>query len=121
MPLFSKIWTLLLAIANLIAPLFFLEHLEAEIVLGVFFVNIIALASLTTLCGYTRLVSLGHILWLPLVYFFWTQLGDIPLATPFGIWIRTVMILNSITLIIDAYDVYRYIRGDREEKVMPNC
>ena len=31
------------------------------------------------------------------------------------LWIRTLMVLNSISLIIDAVDVIRYIRGDREE------
>jgi ABC-type branched-subunit amino acid transport system permease subunit len=116
MSLPRKAWTLLLAAANLVAPFFFFGHLEAEIVLAVFFVNIIALASLTALCGYTRLVSLGHALWIPLVYFFWTQLADIPPNTFFGIWIRVVMVLNTLTLLMDAVDVYLYVRGDREVK-----
>lgn len=114
MSLTKKIWTLVLAILNVGMPFLFLQHLESEIILGVFFVNVVALTSLTALLGYTRLVSLGHALWIPLIYFLWTQRDLIPANEPFGMWIRVLMSVNGITLMMDAVDVIRYVRGDRQ-------
>ncbi len=44
-------------------------------------------------------------------------MGDIPDNDAFGIWIRVLIVLNSVSLVIDAVDVIRYIAGDREETV----
>lgn len=108
-----KIWTLVLAVVNVIVPLFFIFHVEAQLALGVFAANIVALTSLTALLGYTRLVSLGHALWLPLIYFFWLQLPEYPIDTAFGIWLRAIIFFNAIALLLDAIDVIRYLRGER--------
>lgn len=113
MPLASKIWAVILTVTNLVAPLFFIQQQDAQVVLGVFVANLIALTALTSLLGYTRLVSLGHVIWLPMVYFFYLQLGEIPANTAFGIWIRALIVINSAALIHDAYDIWRYVRGDR--------
>jgi hypothetical protein len=35
----------------------------------------------------------------------------------FGIWVRALMMLNAVSLVIDAADVIRYVAGDRAETV----
>ena len=35
----------------------------------------------------------------------------------FGIWLYSIVILNSPSLIIDGIDIIRYISGDRTETV----
>ncbi|MFQ5757910.1 MAG: hypothetical protein ACE5H7_17695, partial [Acidiferrobacterales bacterium] len=61
--------------------------------------------------------GLGHILWIPLLYFLWMRLEQNPADDFFGLWIRVVMVLNALSLVIDVVDVVRYIAGDRAETV----
>ena len=61
--------------------------------------------------------AIGHILWVPMLAFLVVRLGDIPDNDVFGIWLRAVIVLNGISLVVDAIDVIRYIGGDREETV----
>ena len=117
LPIRWQNWLLLLVTANLIVPLFYLHRLEAQVVIGTLMASMAFMTILTDLTGFTRLLGLGHIFWLPLLYFLWSRLGHIPTSDFFGIWIRAVIILNSISLIIDVSDVMRYIAGDRIETV----
>jgi hypothetical protein len=62
-------------------------------------------------------LGLGHIFWVPLLYFLWMRLDQNPADDFFGIWMRVLMLLNAMSLIIDAVDVGRYIAGDRKDTV----
>jgi hypothetical protein len=104
MPVPWRTWVMLLVLANLVVPLFYLSRLEAQVVLGVAFISLILMTVITAYVGYTRLLGLGHVLWIPLVYFLWTRLGSIPADYFFGIWIRVLMTLNAISLVIDAIE-----------------
>ncbi len=117
MPPHWRLWLALLITANLIVPLFFIGRLEAQVVIGALLGSMILMTILTGLTGFTRLVGLGHIFWIPLLYLLWTPIDQIPADSTFGIWIRVLMTLNAVSLLIDAVDVTRYIAGDREETV----
>lgn len=117
MPIHWQLWLMLLVTANMIIPLFFLNRLEGQVVVGTMVASVILMTVLTGLSGFGRLLGLGHILWIPLLYFLWTRLGQIPADDFFGIWIRVLMALNAASLVIDATDVIRYLAGDREETV----
>lgn len=117
MPIHWQFWLMLLIIANVVVPLFFLNYLESQVVLAAILASMILMIFLTGLSGFTRLLGLGHVLWIPLLYFLWTRLGQIPVNDFFGIWIRVLMALNATSLVIDAVDVVRYLAGDREETV----
>ena len=119
MPLPWKMWLSLLIAANVFVPLFYFQQLEAQIVLGTMAANMALMTFLTGHFGFTRILGLGHILWVPMLAFLVVRLGDIPDNDAFGIWIRAVIVLNGISLAIDAIDFIRYIAGDREETV-PN-
>ena len=98
-------------------PLFLVGHLEAQVVLGIMVANLILMTLLTHLTGFSRLLGLGHLPWLLLLYFLWTRLDQIPADKFFGIWIRVLMVLNVLSLAIDSVDVAHYVAGDREETV----
>ena len=117
MPLHWQLWLMLLVTANAVAPFFFLQHVEARVVLVMFLASIALMTFLTARFGFTRIVGLGHILWVPMLAFLFTRLGDIPASDAFGIWIRILFVLNGISLVIDTADAIRYISGDREETV----
>ena len=117
MPIHWRLWLALLVIVNFVIPLFFLNRLEAQVVAGTLIASVILMTGLTALSGFTRLLGLGHIFWIPLLYFLWMRLEQNPVDDLFGLWLRVVMILNAASLIIDVIDVGRYIAGDRSETV----
>ncbi len=117
MPLPWRLWLLLLLTLNLIAPLVFIERLEAQVTLAALLVSMALMTGLTGLSGFSRLVGLGHIVWVPLLFFLWTRLGAIPAADAFGLWVRAVIAINATSLVIDAVDVIRYAAGERAETV----
>ena len=117
MSLGVQIWLIVLVTANMVVPLFFIDRFEAQLVLGTMLASVMLMTILTGWTGFTHLVGLGHILWVPLLYFLWTRLGQIPADDVFGIWIRTLLTLNAISLVLDTIGVIRYIVGDREEIV----
>ncbi len=120
MPLRWQPWLMLLVTVNFLTPLFFITRLEAQIVLLTFVAGTMLMTFITSISGFTRLLGLGHILWIPLLYFLWSRLSENPANEFFGIWIRVLMILNALSLIIDVIDVVRYISGEREETVQIN-
>ncbi len=117
MPVQWQLWLLLLVAVNLVVPIFFINRLDAQVVLVAFVASVILMTVLTALSGFSRLLGLGHIFWIPLLYFLWTRLDQISADEFFGIWIRVLMTLNAVSLIIDAVDVGRYIAGERAETV----
>ncbi len=116
-PIHWRLWLALLVIVNFVIPLFFLNRLEAQVVAGTLIASVILMTGLTALSGFTRLLGLGHIFWIPLLYFLWMRLEQNPADDFFGLWLRVLMILNAASLIIDVVDVGRYIAGDRSETV----
>ena len=117
MPILWQLWLMLLVVVNLVVPLFFLDRLEAQVVVVALLASATLMTILTGVFGFTRLLGLGHIFWFPLLYFLWLRLVQIPADDFFGIWVRALMALNAASLVIDIIDVSRYIAGDREETV----
>ena len=71
---------------------------------------------LTGLTGFTRLLGIGHVFWIPMIIWLWIRLDQIPSDDAFGVWIRVLIALNTVCLLIDAVDLVRYLAGEREEK-----
>ena len=117
MPIHWQLWLALLVISNGVIPLFFLNRLEAQVVVLALVAGMILMTVLTGLSGFTRLLGFGHVFWIPLLYFLWLRLEQNPADDFFGIWMRVLMILNATSLVIDIVDVGRYIAGDRSETV----
>ena len=115
MPIYWRPWLMLLVAANMVVPLFFINRLEAQFVLGAFAASAIVMTILTGLSGFTRLLGIGHFFWFPLLLFLWLRLSQIPADDFFGIWIRSLMAINAASLVIDVTGVVRYLRGDRED------
>lgn len=117
MPIHWRLWLSALVALNLVAPLFFLGHLEAKIVVVTLMASMTLMTALTARFGFTRILGAGHVLWIPMLYFLWTRLGAIPTGDVFGVWIRALIALNVISLAFDGVDVIRYVAGDRAETV----
>ncbi len=110
-------WLLALVTVNLVVPLFFLERLEARVAVGTLLASMMLMTGLTSFAGFTRILGLGHILWVPMLAWLWTRLDESPADNIFGVWVRALIVLNTISLVIDGVDVGRYVAGDRDEMV----
>lgn len=107
------VWVGMLLTANMVAPFFFIKTLEAQAVLASVMVGAMIQMVIFGNKGFVRLLGVGHVVWIPLVLWLATRWDAGMLETPFEIWVCAVMVLNSLSLIIDAVDVARYIRGER--------
>lgn len=112
-----KPWLIALLVANMIVPLFWLNRMEAQVVFGVALLNYLTFIVLTGISGFSRLLGLAHIYWIPLIYFLWTRLELFPADTTYGVWIRCVIVLDAGSVLLDCGNVIRYIRGDRREMI----
>ena len=117
MPTPWRLWLLVLVAFNALAPMFFLPRVEAAATLGALVTSMALMTLLTYWTGFSRLLGLGHIVWIPLLLFLWTRLGAAPATDLFGLWIRAVIALDAISLVIDAIDVFRWLTGERGETI----
>ena len=116
-PLPVKLWMVLLLAVNLLVPLVYLARPEGQVVLAAMMASAALMVMITARVGFTRLVGLGHIVWVPLLWYLWGSLVEHPASTAFGLWLRAVIVLNAISLVIDVIDVTRYMKGDRDRLV----
>ncbi len=101
----------------MIGPLFFIDHLEGQVVLGVFVITAGLMMFLYASRGFTRILGAGHVLWLGLLPWLWSRHDLIQPDEWLSHWIITVIVINGLSLIIDVIDVVRYVRGDRQPTV----
>lgn len=114
------VWVAILMAANMIAPFFFLDTLEAKVVLAAILMGAVLQTAIFSAEGFVRLLGLGHIAWVPMVIWLWTRLDTAPGGSSFRYWILAVIVLNTTSLIIDAADVTRYLRGEKKAHVRPD-
>ncbi len=114
MPMPWLVWLGLLLAVNVAGPIYFFEALEAKVVLAAFLASATFMTAIFATKGFVRLLGIGHIFWAPMVPWLWTRLDQVGPGDTLGYWIIAVMIMNSISLIIDAVDVLRYLKGERQ-------
>ena len=112
-----QFWTVLLITANLVLPFFFLGTPEATVVLAGVGVSMVIMLALFAKLGYVKLLGLGHIPWLFTVPWLWSRLSQTIESGPFYYWLLAVVVLDSISLAIDAVDVVRYWKGERQPTI----
>ena len=111
------LWILILVCVNAIIPSIFLPDFVATITIIIFFVGATAMIILTHYYGFTRILGLVHILWIPLLAFLLTKIDLANLSSPYHQWLAGLIACNAVSLVIDIIDVYRYVKGDRNELV----
>ena len=113
MPIHWQVWLGTLVTANIVIPLFFIDTLEAQIVLATAIVGLVTMSVIFSEMGFVRLMGIGHIGWIPLVCLLWLSLDFAPADSAFGYWLMAVIVLDSLSLLIDTIDVLRYVKGER--------
>jgi len=118
MPMPWLVWLGLLLAVNVVGPIYFFEALEAKVVLVAFLASLGLMTAIFAAKGFVRLLGIGHILWVPMVPWLWIRLDQVGPGEPIGYWITAVIILDSVSLIIDGIDVLRYLKGERQPYII---
>jgi len=113
MPIHWQAWLGVLVSANIVAPLFFIHTLEAQVVLVTGIGGLVIMSAIFSMKGFVRLMGIGHIGWLPMVFWLGTKLEHAPADSAFGYWLIAVIVLDSLSVLIDTSDVLRYVKGER--------
>ncbi len=112
------LWVGLMAALNVIGAIYFFAALEAKVVLAAVIAGMIVQIAIFSAKGFVRLLGVGHVFWLAMVPWLATRLESIGLDGALGYWLAAVIVVDGVSLVIDAGDVLRYIRGDREPHVI---
>ena len=111
------VWIMLLMMVNMVIPLFYLGTLEGKVVLGGFVLGALFQGGIFSAKGFVRLLGIGHLPWVPMVIWLWTRLDLAPASSLFSYWLLATIVAVSLSLLIDAVDVIRYLRGERDPYV----
>ena len=107
-----RVWCVWLVGVNL-ACLYFITHIEAQIVLAATAIAVVAQTLIYQRIGFTRILGSTHALWIPM--FIWmatridTIMGDPALAN----WLVLLFATNMVSLVVDTIDAVRFLRGER--------
>lgn len=113
MPIHWQVWLGALVAANIVVPVYFIHTLEAQVILPTAIVGLVIMSIIFSEKGFVRLMGIGHIGWFPMVFWLWTRLDHAPADSTLSCWIMTVIVLNSLSLLIDTVDVLRYVHSER--------
>ena len=103
----------LLVAVNVAGGLFFITTPEGQAVLIAGFVSMLMQVAIFANLGYVKLLGLGHLPWVPLLIWLVWRLQDGWPDSFFEGWLWVLIALNGISLVIDTFDVARYLLGER--------
>ena len=107
-------WVMLLFGINFVPGLFYWSTPEGKVVLAALMLGGIIQTAIFETRGFVRLLGIGHLAWVPMVLWLWPRMEAAPAGSFFRYWLLAVILINSLSLIIDTVDVIRYLRGERE-------
>ena len=110
-------WVMLLMTVNVVIPLYYLTTIEVQVVLGAALIGAIIQTAIFSAKGFVRLLGIGHILWVPMVFWLSSRLDLAAPGSFFHSWLIAVIVIDTISLVIDATDVIRYWNGDRDPQI----
>lgn len=113
LPISIRIWLGLLMFLNMLVPLFYITTLEGMVSLAAAMAGAVTMTIINERLGFVRLMGIGHVYWVPQVIFFGFRLDLAPTGSLFLYWMWSIIVLNSVSILIDGIDIIKYIRGER--------
>ena len=111
-PLLPRLWAAWLILINT-AGLSFLDTPHGVMVVVCALTGVAVMLVLHVRLGFVRLLGAGHVFWIPMLIWFAFNLPGREDGQAFYTWVHVLFVSNSISLVIDAIDVLRYLRGAR--------
>jgi hypothetical protein len=107
-----RLWCVWLVGVNL-ACLCFITHVEAQVVLAVTPVAVVAQTLIYQGIGFTRILGTTHILWVPMFAWMATRIDTIAADPTLAEWLVLLLATNTVSLVVDIIDAVRFLRGER--------
>lgn len=108
-----RIWAIALIAVNG-AAIFFADTAYGQIAIIAAVSAAIAMMVIYGNLGFVRLLGIGHIFWVPMLCYFVIDMPTLEASPQLFAWLATLVALNSLSLIIDAVDLFRYWNGERQ-------
>jgi hypothetical protein len=108
-----NLWGGLLNIPQLIGGLLFITTAVGQLVLATLILTLVVAGQIHRKSPFSRLIGLCHIPWLALLPWLVYRLQTVEHPVHLQIWGYYVAATISISLMFDAFDVYRYAKGQR--------
>ena len=106
-----SIWVGVLILANMASLMFWAAPL-AKIIFITFIISAASMMALYSVFGFAKILGAAHVFWLYLVPFILLQLEY---AGGVFFWYLVVLsLLLTVSLVLDAIDIWKYFRGMRE-------
>ena len=107
-----RIWNVWLVAVNLTC-FYFIGHIEAQVVLGTTLLAVVGQAIIYGRIGFTRILGIGHMLWIPMFVWMATRIESIAAYPELQSWLVVLAVTNAVSFIIDVTDVTRFAKGER--------
>jgi hypothetical protein len=107
-----RLWCVWLVGMNL-ACLFFIAHREAQVVLAVTLLAVVSQTVIYRRIGFTRILGITHLLWLPMFAWLATRLDALANEPALANWLVLLLATNMASLVVDTIDAVRFLRGER--------
>jgi hypothetical protein len=115
-PMPVRLWVGALMVVNGVFPAVFFGTIEGKLTLAAMILGALLQTVIFSKLGFVRFLGLGHVAWLALVPWIAIRIPDAA-PGPFRNWMIALVVMNIGSLIIDASDVIRYVRGERDPQV----
>jgi hypothetical protein len=107
-----RLWCVWLVGVNA-ACLLFITHIEAQVVLAVTAIAVSGQTLIYQRIGFTRILGVTHILWVPMFAWMATRLDTIINEPRLANWLVLLFVTNLVSLVVDTIDAIRFLRGER--------
>lgn len=116
MPIGWQVFVMCQSIVNVFVPIYFRDTVQGQATLVAFAISMILGYIITAKTGFSRLIGLCHLPWIPLLIWIGLQMPSAPTDHPMFYWMVALLGINGLSVLVDMVDVIRYIGGDREDR-----
>ena len=107
-----RLWCIWLVAVN-VACLYFIEHVEAQVVLAVTAMAVTGQTLIYQRIGFTRILGSTHVFWVPMFAWMATRVDTIMNEPALANWLVLLFVTNMVSLMVDTIDAIRFLRGER--------
>jgi len=108
-----RLWGGALNIPQLVGGVIFIWTIEGLAVLATVILTLVIAGQIHRRAPFSRLTGLCHLPWLALLPWLVWRLVSVDQGWPLAVWLAYVSAAIAISLLFDAWDVARYLRGER--------